>query len=145
MTTTIRVRSELLARDAMSTPVASVTDTSPIWDAWNLAITRGIHHVVVVSGDHCAGVITDRQLMAAWHHGADILRTTPIKQLLLARTSCVLPDAPLRQAATLMSADHVDAVPVVDESGRLLGLITAGDIVHAVAQHGVTKAHGNQD
>jgi CBS domain-containing protein len=141
MTVKVHVGGELLADEVMSSPVQAVSDTSPIWDAWNIAVTKDIHHVAVVSGDHCVGVVTDRQLMDAWHHGPGVLRTTPIKHLLLGRTSCVLPDAPLRQAANLMSTEHVDAVPVVDETGRLLGLITAGDIVQAVAQHGITPAH----
>jgi CBS domain-containing protein len=36
-----------------------------------------------------------------------------------------------------MNHARVDAVPVVDTTGKLRGLVTAGDVVHAVSQHGL--------
>jgi CBS domain-containing protein len=36
-----------------------------------------------------------------------------------------------------MNTNRVDAVPVVDESGKLLGLVTADDVVHAAATKGL--------
>jgi CBS-domain-containing membrane protein len=50
---------------------------------------------------------------------------------------CVLPGTDLQQVADLMMCDSVDAVPVVDDHGQVLGLVTAGDVVAAVAKYGV--------
>lgn len=128
---------EINACDVMSTPVATVDATSGLWQAGDLMISLGIHHVVVVDSGHCIGVLTDRDLLEAWYRGPTAIRGTPVSMLIATSTSCVLPDSPIRHLASIMNVNHVDAVPVVDESGRLLGLVTAGDVVHAVATYGL--------
>ena len=132
---------ELVAREIMSTPVAAVTDEATVWEAWNVLIRDHIRHVVVVNGRHCIGVVTESDLVAAWNRGPAVLSTMPIRTLLLNRTACVLPDAPVRHVAAVMDAERVDAVPVVDEQGTVLGLITATDVIHAVASDGIIRGH----
>jgi CBS domain-containing protein len=41
---------------------------------------------------------------------------------------CVSPDQPLAEAASILSNKDVDRVPVV-RGGRLVGLLTRGDVV----------------
>jgi acetoin utilization protein AcuB len=125
----------------MTSPVVTVPDTGTIWDAWSLIINCHVRHAVVVAGDHCVGVVDDHVLVQAWQRGPSALRSTPIRALLRDRTSCVLPDAPLSQVADLMNSERIEAVPVVDEHGRLLGLITPCDILHAVAHYGLYDDH----
>lgn len=132
-----RTERDMTAGDAMSSPVATVPDSGTILDAWSVMNTCHVRHAVVVRGDHCVGVLDDRDLVEAWHLGPSALQATPIKRLLRDRTSCVLPNASLRQVAELMNHARVDAVPVVDTTGKLRGLVTAGDVVHAVSQHGL--------
>ena len=129
---------ELVAGDIMSRPVAAVRSTASAWEAWNVALRDHIRHVVVVDAHRrCLGVLTEADLVAAWDRGPHRLATTPVRDLLAERTACVLSDAPVRQVAALMNQERVDAVPVVDEHHDVLGLITAGDIVHAVSIDGV--------
>lgn len=128
---------ELRAADVMSAPVSTVEEDSSLWQAGDLMIGLGVHHVVVVRADHCIGMLTDRDILEAWHRGPAAIRSTPIRQFVARSTACVLPDAPVRQVASVMNRNRVDAVPVVDESGKLLGLVTAGDVVHAVATFGL--------
>lgn len=136
MTSTTTSR-DLTAADAMTSPVVTVPDSGTIWDAWSVLINCRVRHAVVVSRERCVGVIDDRELVQAWQQGPSALRSTPIRALLHDRTSCVLPEAALSQVASLMNTERIDAVPVVDASGKLLGLITAGDVLHAVAQYGL--------
>jgi CBS domain-containing protein len=128
---------QLTAGDVMSSPAITVPDSASIWDAWSAMFTNGVRHVVIVRGAHCAGVIDDRQLIQAWQQGPNALRSTSISALVTVPASCVLREASLRQVARIMNVERVDAVPVTDPAGRLIGLITAGDVVHAVAQLGV--------
>jgi acetoin utilization protein AcuB len=137
MTPTPQSAHEVTAAEVMTSPVVTVPDSGTIWDAWSVMVNCRVRHAVVASHGHCIGVVDDRELVQAWQQGPTALRSTPIRQLLHARTSCVLPEAPLRQVAVLMNAERVDVVPVVDASGKLLGLITAGDVVHAVARLGL--------
>ncbi len=135
LTTTTRL---LVAADIMSAPVSAIDQNCSIWQAGDMMLGRRIHHVVVVAGQCCIGVLTERDLLEAWHRGPAALRATPVRRLVASRTSCVLPEASLQQVARLMNTNLVDCVPVVDGSGTALGIITSGDLVHAVATYGVS-------
>jgi CBS domain-containing protein len=45
----------------------------------------------------------------------------------------VHPDKPLREAAQLMHDKNVRRLPVVDNAGNLMGILTRGDIIRAMA------------
>src|ERR1700732_3264587 len=40
------------------------------------------------------------------------------------------PETPRREAARVFAEDHISGAPVVDDEGRLLGMITEGDLLH---------------
>ena len=48
----------------------------------------------------------------------DVMTTDPIR---------VAPDTGLREAARIMVRHRVSGLPVVDEGGRLVGILTEGD------------------
>lgn len=52
--------------------------------------------------------------------------------------SCVLPTTPAALVARTMVEAGTDAVPVVDPTGDLIGLVTSTDLVVAVAAGTVT-------
>jgi CBS-domain-containing membrane protein len=132
----------LTARDVMSAPVVTATPATSPWAAWSSMVTFGIRHLVVTVDDRCVGLLDDREVFAQWPMGPLALRRTRVGTMMRDRVAAVLPDTDLRAIARVMTEDRVDAVPVVDDRGALLGLVTAGDIVAAVAAHGVTSAEG---
>ena len=136
---------DVTAADVMTSPVVTVADSGTIWDAWSVLINCHVHHVVVVSGDRCIGIVDDRVLIQSWQRGPSALRSTPIRTLLHDRTSCVLPDSPVAHVATLMNTERLEAVPVVDDGGRLLGLITTSDIMHAIAHYGLHQKNASAE
>jgi CBS domain-containing protein len=121
----------------MSSPVITVAQDHSLWDAWTLMSSCGVRHVVVTISNRCVGVIDDRRLVAAWTQGPSPMQHTSLRSVLDQRTACVLPDASLSTVAEIMNSNQVDAVPVVDKTGKVLGLITAVDVVRAVARWGV--------
>ena len=136
--TMTRSEHAMVAADVMSSPVISVDAASSIWQAGDLMLNQQVRHVLVVSGGRCVGVIRDRDILEAWYEGPAAMRATPVRRRVSERTSCVLPDAALSQVAQVMNVNRVDAVPVVDPAGKALGIVTAGDVVAAVARYGVT-------
>ncbi len=50
------------------------------------------------------------------------------------------PGASAQEAARLLSQEHISGAPVVDANGKVIGIVTEADIVHAVAQGLVTVA-----
>lgn len=123
--------------DVMTTPALSVSPETSVWATWSLMTRTGLHHLAVTVDDRCVGVLDDRAVFAQWPMGPLALRRHSVRAIMRPRTSCLLPDADLQAAATVMMHDSVDAVPVVDDDGHLVGMVTTGDIAAAVAAHGV--------
>jgi len=43
---------------------------------------------------------------------------------------CIKPDATVLEAARLLLGERISALPVVDPSGKLLGIVSEGDLIH---------------
>ena len=54
----------------------------------------------------------------------------------------VKPDATVQEAAQLMLANRVSGLPVVDDSAKLVGLISEGDLLRRAAEETWPKAWG---
>lgn len=102
-------------------------------------VEHGIRHLVVVSDGRCLGVLDDREVFAQWPMGPLALRRQRITEMIRRRTTCVLPGTELRDVARIMNEDRIDAVPVVDDAGRVVGVVTAGDVAAAVARWGLHR------
>jgi predicted transcriptional regulator len=51
-----------------------------------------------------------------------------IKDIMTREVVTVAPDTKVREVASLISQKNIGAVPVLDDAGRLVGLITASDL-----------------
>jgi CBS domain-containing protein len=132
--------------------VTSVPVDAPVADVVKLLLERGYRFVPVVEQDNTvAGIISDgdllelaglkarlslqgdlspqvlRQQFAELAHQSGVARdimTTPV--------TTVRSDAPIRKAAQCMLDQHHKRLPVVDEEGRLVGLVTRIDVLRLV-------------
>ncbi len=55
-------------------------------------------------------------------------RVTPVSELMTRDVITVRPDTPLDEALGLMLNNHVRRLPVVDEAGRLVGIVSDRDV-----------------
>jgi CBS domain-containing protein len=56
-----------------------------------------------------------------------------VKDVMSLNPVTIAPDQPLREAARLMHESEIQQLPVVNEDGQVVGIITRGDIVRAMA------------
>ncbi|TBC52436.1 CBS domain-containing protein [Rhizobium ruizarguesonis] len=52
-----------------------------------------------------------------------------VKDVMITKVVGVSPDNSVRRAAEIMLANHVSGVPVIDDAGRLVGIISEGDLL----------------
>lgn len=128
---------QAVAGDVMSAPAVSLDPSASVWAAWSMMMQTGLRHLVVAVGDSCVGVVDDRAVFAEWPMGPLAMRRRRVRDLLTPCTTCVLTSTDLQTVARTMHASALDAVPVVDINGRLVGIVTTADIVRAVAMGGV--------
>ncbi|ACZ86463.1 CBS domain-containing protein [Streptosporangium roseum] len=128
------VQNLTVAQVMSRTLVAVEPDESPLM-AWEIMRRAGIHHLPVVDRRGCLrGVLTREDLMARWSGGPAEQSRARVHPL-LAEHRCphTRLDARLADAAESMIGAGVDAIPVLGEENRLVGMVTATDVLRAVA------------
>ncbi|GAA4507516.1 hypothetical protein GCM10023191_066020 [Actinoallomurus oryzae] len=121
--------------EMMSTSVLAVTPDESILMAWELMTQGHYHHLPVIDSDgHCVGILMTETLARNWPVGGPDQVRHPVKDLLTgAPPPGVNPDDPIAVAAHRMLHGETDVVPVVNDDGRLVGLLTATDLIAALA------------
>lgn len=153
-----RLSRAVTAQEIMTREVVTVRPVTPLAEVAAAMGRRGISGVPVVDeGGRVVGVISEKDFLT--HMGvtqpqnfmvlvASCLQSRgcvalPIKQrqaadLMSAPAVSVGPDVSVKEIAALFTAKGINRVPVTDPAGRLLGLVSRGDIVKA-AMGGVGK------
>lgn len=118
----------------MSAPSAIVRNDATVWEVVERFLTGPARHVVVVDGGgHYVGIICSRHLAGLWPLDAKQLKATPVESLGCAAWIALRPHDDLRTCAQTLTEYHLDAAPVLDEDARVVGVVTARDIVRAIA------------
>src|SRR3546814_128794 len=86
--------------------------------------------------DHVRGHGLRRRDMLALHDNRMSLQETAMKvaDVMTNGAATVRPDASLAEAARIMVEHGISGLPVVDESGRLVGILTEGDFLRRADQ-----------
>ncbi|MEU8120393.1 CBS domain-containing protein [Spirillospora sp. NPDC049024] len=125
-----RTAAELMSRDLLTI----AADESVIM-AWELMCRAEIHHLPVtdVEGGFL-GVLDAQTLTSTWSATAPRDARRPVTDLLPSLPAAtVRPSATVADAALAMLESDKDYVAVTDEHGALAGLITARDLISALA------------
>jgi len=147
----MRIASYVPVRDVMTRNVVTVRKDADIHEVSNLLSDRGISGMPVVDDQHVViGVITEADVlsMSGVRRGHTIreiirhLRGEPLPEraegtvgdFMSVPPVVVHPEADLKEAATILDKRKIKRLPVVDEAGRLLGIISRADIVKAMAE-----------
>jgi CBS domain-containing protein len=120
-----------------ATPDESVREAAQRMDA------RGVGSLVVVDPEgKPVGMLTDRDVvMRVLRRRRDPERTT-VGSLLYGEVTRVRASAPLEVAIRRMRSDGVRRIPVVDDAGKLVGILAADDVLQLAASElaGVAEA-----
>ncbi len=70
-----------------------------------------------------------------------VTESLSITQVMTQPVSTVRPQTLLKEAAQLMVSEHISGLPVVDDDGRLVGLITEADFLRALGVPNQPPSH----
>ena len=125
-------------RDWMSSPVVVVDPDSSVKYAMTLMRRRNIHSVVVAMSEKnpTYGIVTTTdirdKIVAADRNPSE----TTVREIMSGPIITGNPEWTLMECSQLMQERHIHHLPVADESGSLIGLISATDIFMAVEETG---------
>jgi len=144
----------LTVADVMTRAVAQVQPDTPVNEIVGLLIDRALRAVPVVDADrHVVGMITDGDLLTrdVMDLSVEVQRALPLVERaaqiatladqphraadLMTPNPITLPTTtPLAQAAAVMANRKLKRLPVVDEQGRLAGMVSRYDLLKTVAE-----------
>jgi CBS-domain-containing membrane protein len=145
-----RVRSMILVRDVMTRNVVAVSPTADLHETAHLLSENRISGMPVVDDNNrVIGVISEADLLILAglqreHSFRDILRNLLGEPLLARKRGDKVKDVmsfppvtskaddDVREVAKIFDERRIKRLPVVDDEGKLIGIISRGDIVRAI-------------
>lgn len=117
--------------DVMTKSVISVDATITVNEAAKMMEDAKVGAVIVMEDNSPVGIVTDRDFsVKVVAHAYQI--TDPVKQIMSSPLFSIGSDEPVRIAADLMHDRGIRKLPVIDD-GKVVGIITATDIVNLLA------------
>lgn len=124
------------AAQIMTSPVVTLKSTELVEVAWKLFHQRRFRHLPVVSSTgRLVGILSDRDFLALGldHIGVELTRFEqlhrPLSEIMRTNIVTCRPQTEIRAICQVMFAERIGAMPVVDEAGELVGILTGHDIL----------------
>ncbi|TQD25185.1 CBS domain-containing protein [Methanolobus vulcani] len=151
-------------KDVMNTEVVTCSSETPIREVAQLLKQEKISGLPVVDGDKVIGIVSEGDILKLlevpehgglwlpspfevievpirellnWEETKDMLEdfgSKPIKEIMTKSVYAVGPDTFIEDAATILSKHKINRLPVVNEDGTLVGIVTRGDIIAGLGQ-----------
>jgi len=121
-----------LAREHMTKRVVVVPPQLALSEAWRLMTAGPIRHLLVVEGESLLGILSDRDVLIRAHLSDDGHLEIPGSQVSKAMTPSPIvcsPDTHVSEIVRTMTEQKIDALPVMAEGERLVGLVTTTDLL----------------
>jgi len=116
----------------MTQKVMFAVEEDSLADVWNSMLTLGVRHIPVVRKKQVVGILSDRDvlLLAKKSEGGRLsLPEKAVKEVMTRDViTCGVHDT-IGQVAEKMLRERIDALPVVSETGNLIGIITSTDLI----------------
>ncbi|MFY3383842.1 CBS domain-containing protein [Paracidovorax sp. MALMAid1276] len=122
----------VVAKILQSKPDSAVHTVAPsasVLDALQLMADRGIGAVLVVEGEAIAGIFTERDYARKIALMGRTSAATQVRDVMTSAVRFVRPDQTSEQCMQIMSTGRLRHLPVVDSHGKLVGMISIGDLV----------------
>jgi acetoin utilization protein AcuB len=125
------------------TVLVTVTMDHTVGRARDIMQKKKIRHLLVMDGSELVGVITDRDVRThlSFRIGTPIENVedgktleTKIHQVMTRELITVSPDAPIGEAAFLLLKHKIGCLPVIDEDGSTVGIVTDADFLGYLAR-----------
>ncbi len=117
--------------DIMTKNVITCTPTDTIMKIRKLLIEHQISRIVVVSHENTpVGIITQKDLVAFMSSDKSMRGIDEIqaKEVMSGKLVTAKPDTPIKDAAETMINRKISSIVVVDDEGRLKGIVTKADL-----------------
>lgn len=125
----------------MHTDLVTISPDTPVAEARDILVQKGIDHLLVVDGGgHLKGIISDRDIKQSWaspatslsvHELNYLLSRLTVEMVMIRKIISISPDTTIERAALLMQTNRIRALPVQDGE-KLVGIVTTTDVMEVL-------------
>lgn len=130
---------EVLCQDIMSRDVISVPDSATVDQAWQLLSRHKIKVIPVIDEqEKLVGIVSLHDFFIVHTRPPTLLRTPQlsvnrqVRDLMTLEVTTAWPGQPMVELVGLFSDGGLHHVPVIDNEGRVLGMVTQSDVMAAL-------------
>ncbi len=127
---------------SMTRRVVTIGPDASIFEAQDLMVQNRVRHIPVVEeGNKLVGIVSDRDLRSAlpfryFKEGISPeekskLQDLRVKDIMTRKVFTISPGYTIQDALLMIQNSKVGALPVVDENGRLKGILSVRDLLRA--------------
>ena len=122
----------MLIKDVMTKAPACCHPHDKLDAVAQLMVEHDCGEIPICDGTRLVGVITDRDITCRGVAAGLDPTLVPVRELMTHAVRTVLPEDRIEAAMELMEESHVRRLPVVDWNGRVVGIVSATDLVAAL-------------
>lgn len=117
--------------DKKGTAIFSVQPDITVFATLELMAEKEIGAVLVFENDRLVGLFSERDYARQVILKGKSSKDTPVRDVMTARVTYIRPEQTVEDCMALMTDKRVRHLPVLDQ-GKVVGLVSIGDIVKAV-------------
>ena len=115
-------------REVMTSNPKTVETSAPVVEAARIMRDEDAGIVPIVEGDQLVGTITDRDIAIRVIAEGKDPQSTKVDEIASKQVVTIDPQQDLDEALRLMAQHQVRRLPVVEEDGRLVGIVAQADV-----------------
>ncbi len=123
------------------TQVHSISPRASVLDATHQMNRHRVGSLLVMEADQVVGILSERDVLTRIVAEEKNPRTVTVGQVMTTEVIVCRPDTPVEDVSAIMKNRRVRHLPVCDEDGRLVGLISIGDLNAHHASHQEITIH----
>jgi CBS domain-containing protein len=115
-------------RDVMTSNPCTIDADKPVAHAAKMMRDEDVGLAPIVEGDRLVGTVTDRDIAIRVVAEGKDPESTLVRDIASKQLVTVDPDQDLDEALRLMATHQVRRLPVVEEDGRVVGVVAQADV-----------------
>lgn len=112
----------------MSSRLITLTPDDTLGKAREMLMAKRVHHLPVVEGKRLVGMITSWDLFKLGLSAADY-QNIKVREVMTTKLATLEPDQHIGAAAEVLMEHLFHAIPIVNEKGELVGIVTSYDLL----------------
>ena len=118
--------------EVMTKKVITIEQDKSAWDACHLYSNHKIGCLVVTKNGQLDGIVTERDIIHRIINQNKNPQQITIGEIMSDNIISIHPTADINEAVELMSINKIKKLPVIEDKGNLVGIITITDLANVV-------------